>query len=199
MRADLTLLCISEGRDHAGPFLTQMEEAAETAGANLLILDDGSDVHSGGYLESVLDQAIERCRTEYVLRLDDDEALPSETVAWLRDGRYRTADHWAFKRRNLWPDAEHYISNPPLWPDLQTRLSVKAKAGSRPDIHSGSPFGTGTVAPVPIDHHKFLVRSREEREALVQRYDNVAPGAGSQYVMFSLPERFEEVLKCKPI
>ncbi len=199
MGSDLTILCISEGRDYAEPFIKQMQGEAEDLQAEFVHLVDGQDVHSGGYLESVLDEAVARCETEYILRLDDDEVLPPETVEWLHAGGYRASEHWAFKRRNLWPDIEHFVFNPPLYPDLQTRLSVTAKSGSRPGIHSGSPFGTGEIAPVPIDHHKFLVRSREEREALVQRYDNVAPGAGSQYVMFSLPEKFEGLLKCKPI
>jgi hypothetical protein len=197
--SELTILCISEGRDHAEPFLEVMDDLAKILGAPFVHLVDGRDVHSGGFLESVLDEAIDRCETQYVLRLDDDERPSPEMAAWLATGQYYASEHWAFRRQNLWPDAQHYIANPPLWPDLQTRLSVKEKAGSRPQIHQGSPFGTGQIAPVPIEHHKFLVRSREEREALVQRYDNVALGAGSDYVMFSVPERFEEVLKCKTV
>lgn len=196
---NLTILCISEGRAYSAPFIEEMRHAAEILAADFVHLRDGHDLHSGGYLESVLDEAVAQCPDGYILRLDDDELLPSETVDWLLSGRYQADDHWAFPRRNLWPDPQHYIANPPLWPDLQTRLSVKEKAGSRPQIHSGSPYGTGKVAPVPIDHHKFLVRPREEREALVQRYDNIAPGAGGQYVMFSLPERYEELLKVRAV
>lgn len=196
---NLTILCISEGRAYSEPFIAEMRLAAANIAADFVHLRDGHDLHSGGYLESVLDEAVAQCPDGYILRLDDDERLPPETIAWLNAGHFQGEEHWAFPRRNLWPDRQHFIANKPLWPDLQTRLSVKAKSASRPAIHSGSPFGTGKVAPVPIDHHKFLVRPREEREALVQRYDNIAAGAGSQYVMFSLPERYEEQLKCRPV
>lgn len=194
--SDLTILCVSAGREWASPFIETMRDHAEQLGANFLRLRDGEDVHSGGYIESVLDEAVARCETAYVLRLDDDEKISGEMLRWLGQGHYRESEHWAFPRRNLWPDASRYITNPPLWPDLQTRLSVKAKAASRTQIHSGSPFGTGRVAPVAIEHHKFLVRSEEERRALVERYDAIVPGAGAQYAMFSLPERYEKDLKC---
>lgn len=197
--SDLTILCISEGRDHAKPFIEQLGGDADAIGAEFLLLRDGHELHSGGYVESVLDKALEQCETEYVFRLDDDERLPLQTVAWLASGAYRKATHWAFKRRNLWPDEKHFIFNPPLYPDLQTRLSVKEKSGRRSVIHSGSPFGTGEVAPFPIDHYKFLVRPKEEREALLQRYDNIAAGAGAGYIMFSLPEHYEGLLSCKPV
>lgn len=195
----LSILCVTEGRPYSKPFIAKMKRVASDIDVPFILIRDGQDIHSGGYLESVLDHAVDQCPDGWILRLDDDEALPDETILWLASGEYQNADHWAFKRRNLWPDSAHHISNPPLWPDLQTRLSVKAKSGERHEIHAGSPYGTGTVAPVPIDHHKFLVRTREEREALVQRYDNLTPGAGSQYAMFSVPERYEELLKCKPI
>lgn len=199
MNADLTILCVSQGSAYSESFVEQMRADALRIGATFLLLVDGEDLHSGGYLESVLDEAVAKCDTEYILRLDDDEQLPEEAVQWLENGSYRSASHWAFKRRNLWPDTSQYIFNPPLYPDLQTRLSTKDKAGRLGGIHAGSPFGTGEVAPVPIDHHKFLVRPVEEREALIQRYDNVSPGAGSQYVMFSVPERFEGLLSVRPV
>ncbi len=196
---NLTIVCISEGRSYAVPFIEEMRNAANILDAEFVYLRDGEDLHSGGYLESVLDEAVSRCPEGYILRLDDAERLPPETVEWLLSGAYQAQEHWAFPRRNLYGDPQHYIANPPLWPDLQTRLSVKETAGSRPEIHSGSPYGTGTVAPVPIDHHKFLVRSREEREALIQRYDNIAHGAGTGYSMFSVPEAYDELLKVREV
>src|SRR5690606_10758983 len=92
-----------------------------------------------------------------------------------------------------------YIVNPPLWPDLQTRLSVKAKSGGRTRVHAGSPFGTGTVAPCVLEHHKFLVRPRGEREALVERYERIERGAGLGYSMFSVPEPYEDQLRTAPL
>jgi hypothetical protein len=81
------------------------------------------------------------------------------------------------------------LKTPQLWPDAQTRLSIRAKAGGRDVIHSGSPHGGGEMAPVLIEHHVFLVRSREEREAKVARYDAIAQGAGTSFLPFIVPER----------
>ena len=37
-------------------------------------------------------------------------------------------------------------------------------------------------------HHKFRVKSIEERRAIVERYDNIAAGAGTAFKAFSVPE-----------
>jgi hypothetical protein len=47
------------------------------------------------------------------------------------------------------------------------------------------------VAPVALEHHKFLVRSWVERRELLERYDEIRAGAGSRFVVFSLPELFD--------
>lgn len=207
----LTIVCVTENRPHARPFVESMATCADGLGARFALAVDGDPedwmfdladvwrVNSKGYLESVLDEVIGSCLDGYILRLDDDERIGPEMFCWLSEQRYLEADHWAFPRMNLFPDADHFIENPPLYPDLQTRLSVKRLAGGRDRIHAGSPNGTGMVAPVAIEHHKFLVRSREEREMLVERYEQLQPGAGYQYVMFSLPENYREVLSIKPL
>lgn len=211
--SDLTILCITQGQPYAMPFIQRMAEDAKIIGAEFLLGPDGftpdanlapgcrriGGLKSEGHIESILDQAIDHCADGYVLRLDDDERLPVATLDWLKQRGYEGSNHWAFPRLNLWPDADHYIENKPLWPDLQTRLSTKALSGGRKGVHDGSPFGTGRVAPVAIEHHKFLIRSREEREALVDHYETLRPGAGSKYVMFSVPERYEDVLSIKPV
>lgn len=210
---DLTILCVTQGELHAEPFIRQMAGDAHAIGAPFVLVIDGPKerhwldhtdsvrfVQSEGYIESVLDQAITACPEGYILRLDDDESIPADTFEWLKACEYRQADHWAFPRHHLWPDCEHYIENAPLWPDLQTRLSVKAKAGGRRAIHAGSPHGTGRVAPVAIEHHKFLVRSREEREAIAAKYERLQSGSGSgHYRAFSVPEEFEDLLVCQPV
>jgi hypothetical protein len=148
-------------------------------------------LRSEGYVESVLDEAVEACPEGHILRLDDDETVSDEMRAWLKASEWQASDHWAFPRMNLWPDETSYIASDPLWPDLQTRLSSKEKSGSRPVVHQGSPFGTGQVAPVALLHHKFLVRGREERERMVESYEQVQPGAGRGWLPFSVPERYD--------
>ncbi len=203
MSADLTILCVTRVGRHTRPFIEQIADDARRTGAGLVLAVDAPvppwmrDVGarvcrlaSDGYLESALDDAVALCPEGYILRLDDDEILSGEALDWVGNGGYRAHDHWAFRRANLWPDAGRRIANEPLWPDLQTRLSTKAKSGGRQAIHAGSPFGTGEIAPGLIEHHKFLVRPRPEREALIERYDAVRAGAGAGFAAFSVPELF---------
>lgn len=204
--SDLSILCVTKLGAHAEVPLICMSTLADGIDAELVIAVDGGgeiplqeewfdkrvDLQSNGCIESVLDRAVAECSGEYVLRLDDDERESPDMFKWLSEGRYREADHWAFPRMHLWPDPKHYIVSEPLWPDLQTRLSVKAKAAGRTAVHQGSPFGTGRVAGVAIQHWKFLLRDLAEREALVEHYESLQPGAGSDhFARFSVPERFE--------
>jgi len=198
----LTILCVTRGDDYAIPFLHGMEALAEQIGAEVFIVADGGEafdrledfervglVCSDGYIESVLDEAVSRCPDGYILRLDDDEQPDAAMVGFLKARAYQCADHWAFPRMNLYPTEDTFITNLGLWPDLQTRLSVKAKSGGRNVIHAGSPYGTGYVGPGAIEHHKFLVRSFDERMEVLQRYERVAAYAGSaHYRAFSVPE-----------
>jgi hypothetical protein len=198
--SDLAILCVTRAQDYSFPFIEDMLELAEDTGAQLIIAADGEPaarklegldpvvVQSRGYIESVLDEAISYCDRDFVLRLDDDERVSYGMYAWILAQHYREADHWAFARAHLWPSTDEYVTSAPLWPDLQTRLSVKAKAGARTDVHVGSPYGTGRIAPCVIEHHKFLVRSLLERQALVETYNRIRSGAGSDFIAFSLPE-----------
>jgi hypothetical protein len=199
----LTVLCITRAMSHAWPFLIDMEALAACCGdAELVIGADGVDatdsvvrnigaarvvtVHAPGYPEAVLEQVLAECRGDHILRLDDDERCSNDMAAWLIARSYTTSDHWCFPRAWLWGDERHRLVNAPFWPDHQTRLSVRAKAGGIRSIHPQSPFGMGRVAPVAIEHHKFLLQSRELREALVLAYDRIQPGAGMRE--FYIPE-----------
>lgn len=209
MSVPLTVLCVTDGKDHAQPFVTELAQVAQDIDASFVLAVDGDaqpwmpgpvfEMRSDGYLESILDDAIGLCRPGFILRVDDDERLTPLMIKWLARRAYAHHDHWAFPRLNLWPDPSRYITNPPLYPDLQTRLSVKAKSGGRRSVHVGSPYGTGQVAPVAIEHHKFIVRSREEREQLLDRYEEIQPGAGNGWAMFSLPELYEGHIVTRPV
>jgi hypothetical protein len=203
----LAILCVTRAEDFALPFLHTLAGDARDLYAQVVIAADGDAaaervksafipyariyrVASAGYIESVLDEAVGYCTGQYILRLDDDERLSPALLTWLENEHYLAADHWAFPRANLWGDEGSVLVNPPLWPDLQTRLSVKAKAGGRHGVHDGSPFGTGRVAPAAIEHHKYLVKSRAEREAQARGYDALRPGAGTaaHFRPFMVPE-----------
>lgn len=197
---DLSILCITRNEPHALVFLRDMAMLAYNLGAEFVcVLDDCNkpdvygarfaSVKSSGYLESVLDEGIAACMGRYILRLDDDEKVSAPLFNWLVSGDYVNADIFTFARVNLWQDEQHVIANPPLYPDFQTRLTVREKAGGRGKLHSGSPFGPGVLMDYPIEHHKFLVRSYEQRKELAERYERIEAGGGlGEYKVFNLPE-----------
>lgn len=203
----LSILTITKAEPFALPFLLDMNFLAEHLHAEHVIAADGEAasmalrnidwrrtpvvqrVQSEGYLESVLDVALEFCTGDYVLRLDDDERCSPAMQVWLNGLQYTHLPHWKFARAHMWWDNKTVILHPQLWPDHQTRLSVRKQAGQRRWIHSGSPWGGGTLAPVVIEHHKFLVKTAEERRAIAARYDSIQAGAGTGGMLaFNVPE-----------
>lgn len=205
----LTVLCVTRVEDYAWPFLRAMSDLATASGSEFVLALDGEQaqrrfaydqrsdevsaslvfVQSRGYVESVLDEAIDVCSGEYVFRLDDDESCSGELAQWILFYEFLKSDHWKFPRLHLWGNQDTALVTPHLWPDWQTRLSVKAKAGGRHTVHAGSPFGGGEECPQPILHHKFLVKTLEERIGIAEGYDRFSPGYGTGGMApFSLPE-----------
>lgn len=207
---DLTILCVTKAEDYSKPFLRHFQDVAKTLGASYVFVLDSKErsgfisaercdgiegkwigLKSDGYIESILEDAVAECESRYIFRIDDDEMFSPSLIEWLKAGAYRTHDHWKFPRVHLWGDTEHFINAAPLYPDHQTRLSTKEKSGGRHTVHAGSPFGGGELCTHPIEHHKFLVKSREERMAIANRYDAIAPGAGSGGMLaFNDPEAY---------
>lgn len=200
--SDLSILCVTRCEPHARRFLAEMLDLGRQLEAEVIFAADGlaaagrmaewgmpaRPVQSKGYMESVLDEAVEFCSRDYVLRLDDDEGCSKAMVRWLTNRAYESGNHWKFDRVHLWGDVRTALVTPQLYPDHQTRLSVKRLAGGRAVIHSGSPHGGGLTAPCAIEHHKYLVKTLDERRDIVKRYDQVSPGAGTSFAAFSVPE-----------
>ena len=214
----LSILTVTKAEPYAEYFLKRMQQLAVASNAELVIAGDGTEainqlkrsgfgdedvlvsVKSDGYIESVLDAAVRCCSGKYILRLDDDEAVSPEMFRWIVNQNFTEADHWKFARADLWHHASLYITNGPLWPDHQTRLSVRKKSGGRTSIHAGSPFGGGRLAPVVLEHWKFLVKSREERRAIANRYDSHGMGLGTQGMLwFNIPEESYVKMELKDI
>lgn len=205
----LSILCVTNAEPHAGSFLLRMSRLARLLDAEFVIGLDGERAHKSGfnmwctktinlngagYIESVLDEAVNNCAGDFIFRLDDDEAASPALGKWLLSGAYKDADVWCFPRVYLWKDDQHYI--PELFPDVQTRLTTKGKAGGRNVIHSGSPYGTGRIAPYAIEHHKLLVKTIEERERILDHYETIQVGAGRrpEFAKYNLPELFTSSL-----
>lgn len=209
----LSILCVTQYQSYSLPFLTELDAITRLynrmsgqRAAELVILADGVQaaeglaesaieakivtVHSHGYLESVLETGVSVCQGDYIFRVDDDESCSTALISWLMNSKFLAADHWKFPRLHLWGNTRQVIMTPHLFPDHQTRLSVKAKSGGRHTVHAGSPFGGGEIAPCAILHHKFLVKSYDQRLAIAQTYDRFGEGYGTgSMAPFSLPER----------
>lgn len=190
MLPSLSLLCVSKGEPFAARFRQEFYDLAQHLGAEAIWLTDGIHVHSLGYLESVLDEAITFTHGEYILRLDDDETVDHAMADWLATGLWMTDPIWKFPRRNLWKDAQHYLVTYPLWPDEQTRLTRRDLAGDRKPIHAGCPHGGGAVGVGAILHWSFLVKPYVRRVEISEKYDQIQEGAGTSPGMlpFTRPE-----------
>lgn len=211
----LDLLCITKGERHARQFIIMLRNIADLLGARLVIGADGQAAadlcepyadrllvqRSQGYLESVINQAVECCQGEYVLRIDDDELPSMGMVEWLQSGAFVTWDAWLFARMNLWGDGRVFVANDPLWPDMQMRLARRELSGGWCGIHSRCPAAERAVfSRQVIVHYKFLVRSMAEREQMAARYDALRPGAGSgPYRAYTLPEQTFEQLELRSV
>jgi len=214
----LSILTITKAEPHVGFFLRQMQQLAIAANAEFVIAGDGTDainklkrggfgdenvlvsVRSNGTLESVLDSAVRCCSGKYILRIDDDECVSPEMFRWVVNQNFTESDHWKFCRAHLWHVPSLYITNAPLWPDHQTRLSIRKKSGGRPILHSSSPFGGGKLAPVLLEHWKFIVKSRVERQIIATQNDKFGPGYGTGGMLaFNVPEAVYSSMQLKDI
>lgn len=218
---DLSILCVTRAELCVQPLLRELLKDAYRLGAQCVLAADGRDaitalsypfapadvphglirVESKGYIESVLDEAVAACSGEhikYVLRIDDDESISPAMMRWLQSGAYHAAEHWCFPRQHLWPTShgDGVLMTPHLYPDLQTRLSTRAKSGGRHGVHAPSPHGGGEIAPVALIHHKYTVRTPAERLRIAQVYDAYSRGYGTGNMKpFSLPEESYETME----
>jgi hypothetical protein len=215
MSSKLSVLCVTNGDgQHVPLFVQRLAEIARHIRAEFILGLDGETAQQAGWvnlpditrtiplraggtgvLEDVLDQAIDGCDSDWILRLDDDEMPSAALVRWLDRGDYMRGSEtvYSFERAYLWGNEEHYITNDPLWPDWQTRLTVRERAGGRRTVHAGSPWGAGTmVRGLPIMHYKFLVRNMEQRMVIARHYERSQPGAGlgALFSKYNLPEVF---------
>jgi hypothetical protein len=205
----LSILCVTNN-EHPGTtwFICRMHALASKLGAELVLgldrekaqsapwrslANKAIDLTANNLQEDVLDQAISACSSEWVLRLDDDETVSLALENWLKTGNYQTGNLYAFPRVYLYPaDTNHFLANPGMWPDLQTRLGRKELMMGCNTVHAGNPNGTGQVVPYALEHHNLLVKTLEERRALAAHYEAIRPGAGSlpEYARYNLPEDF---------
>ena len=189
----LTILCATRGEDRILPFLRHHQQVAQACGATYRIIADGTESFARLAdsdlvntvcllaLEGVhqaMQVAVDAADTDYVCVLDDDETCTPGLIRWLQQRTYKTSHLWSLPRAWLWGNTETFLSGVKHWPDYQTRLSLRVAAYVPMRIHGGWFDGHGTHCPYAIEHHKLLIRSREEREATVRSYEAVQAGAG---------------------
>jgi hypothetical protein len=195
----LSILTVTRFERHTPRFLRHFRAVADILGAEFVVGCDrcepaecGADIYvpveTRGMIEHALIEAHDACSGEYVLRLDDDETLSAAAIFAVADWSRLDSDEkvYAFPRANLWGDEKHAIVSGSLFPDLQTRLMPRGRE-NRTRLHQA--IDTSSTIPGMILHHKFLVKTREEREEIAIRYEEIDPGGGSgHYLQFSVPE-----------
>lgn len=135
------------------------------------------DSQGKGYLEACLNQALDQCDSEYVLRLDDDERATPILAKWLREWVRccRPEKQYTFARAALYPDADHYVAQQPWWPDPQARLATR-ELSRRSYLHELW-HGGEVYVPNPIEHHVYLVKTAAEHDAIRAIYATARPDA----------------------
>lgn len=214
---NLSVVCVTndDGRQ-AGAFIERMSQLAKRLGAEFVLGLDGKPAqesnmrafadkaidlpaHDVPLQEIVLDIAVQACAGDYILRLDDDEAVSPALEKWLSEDKYKSGSLFAFPRVYMFGDAQHVLANEGMWPDLQTRLGSKRLMLGVNSIHAGNPNGTGLVIPYALEHHKLLVKSYAERRQIADRYEAIRQGAGYShtYARYNTPEDIYEELMVK--
>ena len=195
----LSILTVTRSEPHTPRFLRHFRAVADMLSAEFVVACDrvatpdcDADryiaVQSSGAIEDVLVEAHSACSGDYVLRMDDDETLSAQAILSLAEwgGLQSDSRVYALPRANLWGDQWHGISSGDLFPDFQVRLMPRDRE-QRTHVHEG--IIPDSLLPGMILHHKFLLKSREERLAIAARYEKKQAGCGSgHYLQFSVPE-----------
>ena len=202
---NLSIICMTKGDDSRAGLLLWMAETAEGLGAEMVLGVEGEGkapdffglpvkvfpIQTKGYVEGALNQLASHAHGKWVLRLDDDESISPAMFDWLQKRKYLDCPAWAFPTAALWGDEEHFITTPPLWPDTHVRLTSWHMSMDWPDEPHGKPkwVSQAKVAPVAIRHHKYLVKSRDERLEIAKGYETKLRGGGlGRRLAFNLPE-----------
>ncbi len=212
----LSIICMTKGGDVASSMLEGLMAAARSLGAELIIgLDSGGrikyhqepfwklvPINGDGYVESTLNQLARHANGQWVLRIDDDESIPPAMIEWLKRREYQDHPAWAFPTAALWKDDKHFITTPPFWPDTHVRLTSWHLAADWPDEPHGKPawVHTAQVAPVAILHHKFLIKSYDQRRAIAEKYESKMKGGGlGKRLVYSCPEDVLHQMNVYPV
>lgn len=181
---NISVLCVTRGEPHTPRFLGHFGLVAAFLNAELVIARDRCDVQVPGakvidvdcsncpMIESVLEEAVAACSGDWILRLDDDETVSFAMLGCLMASGLSKYEAVGFPRAHLWASTSTMIKNAEYWPDVQMRFSKRQWAVRR-TLHEG-PARMDVVAPAAILHHVYLVRDREARREVAERYCRIA-------------------------
>lgn len=144
-----------------------------------------------GIAEPGFNECVARLDTDWVFHLDDDELMGDAFIALLPK-LLQEQKAWRFPRYHVYPHDGRYLSSNPYYPDWQTRLVPRqmwTERGGWPERIHGSPAWPFAYATAGIFHYKFLLYTREEREARLAQWAAAWPGAAAEhYRAFSIIE-----------
>ena len=176
----LSLLCVTRGENHARRFLTHFAHVADLLRAEYVIGCDRCniecstakivrlDASSCPTVETVLEEAVGACSGDWILRMDDDETLSLAMLGYMLAEDWSKLECIAFPRAHLYVDEHHAIADPQWWPDWTMRLSPREYA-VRHKLHEPAKKVTHLARAMML-HHNLLVRGREGRREVAERY-----------------------------
>lgn len=204
---NLTVRVITALERHAAPFLVAHVGLCRRIGAQLVVAVDRADptglpaevvglarvrrVRTNGNVTPVLNALLPLCGDGYVLSLDDDGCVSPAMERWLAARSHETEPVWQFPTAHLW-EAGWWITDPPLGTNRRPWLTTVAAGLVHDKLHTKPLAGRGAVAPVMLEHHKFLVKPRAERAARIQLYESLEKGGGLGHrrLAYGLPEEY---------
>lgn len=176
----VSVLCVTRGEPHVGRFLHHFAFLANSLDAEFVIAADRCDIAMTDartvpvdcsrcpVIETVLEEAVAACRGDWILRLDDDETVSLALFRELLKVDRTSCEAVAFPRAHLWGDEQTMLTNEWFWPDVQMRFSKRHLAVRR-TIHEGAPK-VDIVLNGCLLHHAFLVKDRDGRREVAERY-----------------------------
>lgn len=198
---NLSLVCVTQAKSYALSFLRELAALSLRLNAEFVVgLHECETppvsalfvpVH-GEFMEQMLDPVFAATSGRYILRLDDDERCSPAMIEWLVEEWYLEHECWGFPRVHLWPDTHSSIAS--IFPDSQFRLAVREKSSRAAVLHVGPPWPQH-IARVLIEHHNFLVKTKEERRAIGANYARIQ---GRAYDGMAYPEDAHESLRLWP-
>lgn len=120
---------------------------------------------------------LENCSGEWIIYLDADERLTSESWEKMRlMTAFEGCNGWYLPRMTFYPDQNHCRIGYGLWPDLQLRLfknTPNLKFINK--IHEqivGMEGSSGVLPHCPIQHLTHLLKSREKIESKLESFNH---------------------------